>query len=219
MLSMPDDAMREDLVCQSNAYLDVARINDRDFQKDALDYTRSFRAKFPAWARAYENEKSQDTNENVVAELKRFKENQPKISALATELEKTQLEIIDSENPPAQEKACNMIEEILSLMPKDSSGGNSQNNQQKNDQKENKDSKNSDQKDEGKNDEQKEDESDNEKDDEAENDEKEKAEPPKDENNDVEAILKKAEERSKEHESDKKSRMRKLKLPPNEKDW
>ena len=219
MLSMPDDAMREDLVCQSNAYLDVARINDRDFQKDALDYTRSFRAKFPAWARAYENEKSQDTNENVVAELKRFKENQPKISALATELEKTQLEIVDSENPPSQEKACNIIEEILSLMPKDPSGGNSQNNQQKNDQKENKDSKNSDQKDEGKNDEQKEDESNNENDDEAEKDEKEKAEPPKEENNDVEAILKKAEERSNEHESDKRSRMRKLKLPPNEKDW
>ena len=35
----------------------------------------------------------------------------------------------------------------------------------------------------------------------------------------VEALLKKAQERNDEHEADKKARMRKAPLPPNERDW
>ena len=39
------------------------------------------------------------------------------------------------------------------------------------------------------------------------------------EDQEVEATLKKAQERNDEHEADKKARMRKAPLPPNERDW
>ena len=39
------------------------------------------------------------------------------------------------------------------------------------------------------------------------------------EDKEVEALLKKAQERNDEHEADKKARMRKAPLPPNERDW
>ena len=39
------------------------------------------------------------------------------------------------------------------------------------------------------------------------------------EDQEVEAVLKKAQERSDEHEAEKKARMRKAPLPPNERDW
>ena len=35
----------------------------------------------------------------------------------------------------------------------------------------------------------------------------------------IETILRKAQERNDEHEADKKARMRKAPLPPNERDW
>ena len=59
---MPPAAMDEDLIAQSNAWLDVEQFNGRSWQQDALDYTRAFRAKFPAWARAYEQQAQSDTN-------------------------------------------------------------------------------------------------------------------------------------------------------------
>ena len=39
------------------------------------------------------------------------------------------------------------------------------------------------------------------------------------EDQEIEAVLKKAQERSDEHEAEKKARMRKAPLPPNERDW
>ena len=41
----------------------------------------------------------------------------------------------------------------------------------------------------------------------------------KTEEQEIEAVLKKAQERSDEHEAEKKARMRKAPLPPNERDW
>ena len=35
----------------------------------------------------------------------------------------------------------------------------------------------------------------------------------------IEALLKRAQERSDEHEADKKARMRSMRLPSNERDW
>jgi hypothetical protein len=87
LTAMPPAAIGEDLACQSNAWLDVEAFNGRSWQQDALDYTRAFRAKFPAWAQAYEQQAQADTNKPP------FKaEDQAKISALATELEKLQIE-------------------------------------------------------------------------------------------------------------------------------
>ena len=39
------------------------------------------------------------------------------------------------------------------------------------------------------------------------------------EDQEIEAVLKKAQERSDEHEAEKKARMRGARLPPNERDW
>ena len=135
---LPPAAMNEDLVAQSNAWMDVEDFNGRKWQQDALDYTRAFRAKFPAWAQAYEQQAQSDTNKPPFT-----KEDQGKISALATELEKLQLECVTKSLPPSQEKALGIINQIKELLPKDNSSQQSQQPQssQKQDQKQNRDQK------------------------------------------------------------------------------
>ncbi len=214
---MPPAAMEEDLTCQSNAWLDVEAFNGRSWQQDALDYTRAFRAKFPAWAQAYEQQAQADTNKPP------FKaEDQAKISALATELEKLQIECCEKSLPPKQEKALELITQIRELLPKDNNGGGGQgqspqqpqNNEDKQDQK---------QKEENKEDnrqerqQQSQEEEQNKEDDKDGNSGKDEKREEKDQ--ELEAVLKKAQERNDEHEAEKKARMRKAPLPPNERDW
>jgi hypothetical protein len=216
---MPPAAIGEDLVCQSNAWLDVESFNGRSWQHDALDYTRAFRAKFPAWAQAYEQQAQADTNKPP------FKaEDQAKISALATELEKIQLECCEKNLPPKQEKALELIKQIQELLPKDNNGGGGQgqspqqpqNNKDKQDKKQQEENKDNNQQQEQQNrqEQQKEEQRDEEKDESAGQDEK-----PEEKDQELEAVLKKAQERNDEHEAEKKARMRKAPLPPNEKDW
>ena len=50
MVAMPPDAIAQDLIAQSNAWMDVEAVNGNNWQQDALDYTRAFRQKFPMWA-------------------------------------------------------------------------------------------------------------------------------------------------------------------------
>ena len=123
---MPPAAMDEDLIAQSNAWMDVEDFNGRKWQQDALDYTRAFRAKFPAWAQAYEQQAQSDTNKPPFT-----KEQQDRISALATELEKLQIECVAKSLPPSQEKALGIINEIRELLPNDKNNqnGQGQNNQ------------------------------------------------------------------------------------------
>ena len=212
---MPPAAMDEDLVAQSNAWMDVEQFNGRSWQQDALDYTRAFRAKFPAWARAYEQQAQSDTNKPPFTA-----EDQAKISSLATELEKIQLGCIDKSLPPEQEKALEIINEIRELLPKDNnSGGQSQQNQdqqQKNDQNQQKNQQNQDQQQQQQDQQQSEDEN---KDDDKDKEEPDEGDQQDSEDQEVEAVLKKAQERSDEHEAEKKARMRKAPLPPNERDW
>ena len=212
---MPPAAMDEDLVAQSNAWMDVEQFNGRSWQQDALDYTRAFRAKFPAWARAYEQQAQSDTNKPPFTA-----EDQAKISSLATELEKIQLGCIDKSLPPEQEKALEIINEIRELLPKDNnSGGQSQQNQdqqQKNDQNQQKNQQNQDQQQQQQDQQQSEDEN---KDDDKDKEEPDEGDQQDTEDQEVEAVLKKAQERSDEHEAEKKARMRKAPLPPNERDW
>jgi hypothetical protein len=216
---MPPAAIGEDLVCQSNAWLDVESFNGRSWQHDALDYTRAFRAKFPAWAQAYEQQAQADTNKPP------FKaEDQAKISALATELEKIQLECCEKNLPPKQEKALELIKQIQELLPKDNNGGGGQgqspqqpqNNKDKQDKKQQEENKDNNQQQEQQNrqEQQNEERSEEEKDESAGQDEKQE-----EKDQELEAVLKKAQERNDEHEAEKKARMRKAPLPPNEKDW
>ena len=216
---MPPAAMGEDLVAQSNAWMDVEDFNGRKWQQDALDYTRAFRAKFPAWAQAYEAEAQSDTNKPPFT-----KEQQDRISALATELEKLQIECCSKSLPPSQERALRIIDEINELLPKDSNkGGQGQNSP--NQQNQNQDKDQQQQADDNK-DQQQQDESDQQQDQDPneQKDQEQQADDSKDDQQDeedqeLEATLKKAQERNDEHEAEKKARMRKAPLPPNERDW
>ena len=206
---MPPAAMDEDLAAQSNAWLDVEAFNGRSWQQDALDYTRAFRAKFPAWARAYEQQAQSDTNKPPFTA-----EDQAKVSALATELEKIQLGCVDKSLPSEQEKALEIINEIRELLPKDpNGGGQNKQQQQKNNQQQNQNQQNQDQQQQNQDQQQPEGEDDKNKDEPDEGDQQDA------EDQEVEAVLKKAQERSDEHEAEKKARMRKAPLPPNERDW
>ena len=220
---MPPAAMGEDLVAQSNAWMDVEDFNGRKWQQDALDYTRVFRAKFPAWAQAYEQQAQSDTNKPPFT-----KEAQGKISALATELEKLQLECVSKSLPPSQEKALGIINQIRELLPKDNNkngqGQSNQQNQQNQDQNKNQDQQQDQQQ--QQQDQQKPDESDQKQDQDPdkqdqqdEKDGQDEQQDEKKEDQELEATLKKAQERNDEHEAEKKARMRKVPLPPNERDW
>ena len=215
---MPPAAMDEDLAAQSNAWLDVEAFNGRSWQQDALDYTRAFRAKFPAWARAYEQQAQSDTNKPPFTA-----EDQAKVSALATELEKIQLGCVDKSLPPEQEKALEIINEIRELLPKDpNGGGQNQQQQQKNDQQQNQNQQQQQQnQDQQQGQRQQQDEQQDQGDDKNDDnrDEPDEGDQQDAEDQEVEAVLKKAQERSDEHEAEKKARMRRAPLPPNERDW
>lgn len=217
---LPPAAMDEDLVAQSNAWLDAERVNGRDWQQDALDFTRAFRAKFPAWAQAYEREAQADTNKPPFTA-----EAQAKVSALSTELEKIQISCAKQVVAADQEKALRLIDEIRELLPKNPNGGGGQNQQQQdpNQDKQNQSSQNQDKQNQAEanqpseTDEKQTEDPNEQKGEEKEEAEGETAEEPLDEQ--VEDVLKKAQERHDEHEADKKARVRKAPLPPNERDW
>ena len=219
---LPPAAMDEDLVAQSNAWLDVEAFNGRSWQQDALDYTRSFRAKFPAWARAYEQQAQSDTNRPPFTA-----EDQAKVAALASELEKLQLGSVEKPLPPDQEKALAVIEQIRALLPKDPNGGGGGQDQPNQGQNQNRDRQPEQQPEQQpKQDppeqppEEPRQDQDPQKDQEPETPEGEADEPEKSrEEQELEATLKKAQERNDEHEAEKKARMRKAPLPPNERDW
>lgn len=214
---MPPAAMDEDLASQSNAWLDAEAFNGRSWQQEALDYTRAFRQKFPAWARAYEQQAQSDTNKPPFTA-----EDQAKISALATELEKLQLECVEKQLPSNQEESLNLINQIRELLPKDGNGGgqSQQNRQQdKNDQSQRQNQRQQDQQ---QSQDQRQDQSgqdDQDEDEDQKDDERDSGGEEDKEEQEVEAVLKKAQERSDEHEAEKKSRMRRAPLPPNERDW
>ena len=218
---LPPAAMDEDLVAQSNAWMDVEDFNGRKWQQDALDYTRAFRAKFPAWAQAYEQQAQSDTNKPPFT-----KEDQGKISALATELEKLQIECVSKSLPPSQEKAIEVINQIKELLPKDNSSQQSQQSQNQ-DQKQNQEQKKDQnqqqqqqdqQQNQDQQSDQKQDQDPNRPDENPSEDSQDQDEE-KEEDQELEATLKKAQERNDEHEAEKKARMRKAPLPPNERDW
>ena len=144
------------------------------------------------------------------------KEAQAEVAKLAAEVEAIQDRMVQTVLPPEQLKALEKLARIRELLPKDNGGGQGQNNPQQNPQQkpdENKD-KNQDP-DQQKNDQEPP------KDDQQQEppkEEKAPAEEPKD-LKDVEDLLRKAQERSDEHENEKKARMNRAPLAPNERDW
>ncbi len=219
----PPEAMQEDLQSQTNACLNAEAVYGRAWQPDALDFTRAFRARFPAWAKAYEQQAQADTNKPPFTA-----EAQAKVSALSTELEKVQLALCEKAAPERQSEALKLIHEILELLPNQGGGGQGQsrrNPNQKNQDNQNQDNQNqpqnqpdrqNQQQDQSPSD-QRQEENPEQREDEPREGEDDKEPPPED--REVEAVLRKAQERSDEHEAEKRARMRKAPLPPNARDW
>ncbi len=217
LVALPRAAIEEDLVCQSNAWQDVENFNNRSWQQEALDLTRMFRIKFPAWAQQYEQAAQADTNKPPFTA-----EAQAKISALSTELEKLQIDCVKNELPPQQEAAVGLIREIIELMPKDQSSQNGQssdNSQQKQNDNSDKDKNKNDEDPSQQNGEPQEQQAEAQQEEERQAEEKESGNEQSEDDKEIEAILKKAQERADEHEADKKARMRRIPLAPNERDW
>ena len=210
LTAMPPAAIGEDLVAQSNAWQDVEEVNSRPWQKEALDYTRAFRQKFPAWAKAYETQAQSDTNKPPFTA-----EDQAKISAMSTELEKIQMKCCEKNLPPLQEEAIGLLIKIRDLLPKDNKGGGQgqqQNSPQQNQQQ--------DQQQQNEQQDQQQDEQQSQQQDDQQEQQQQQEEAQEEKNDqEVEAVLRKAQERNDEHEAEKKARMRKAPLPPNERDW
>jgi hypothetical protein len=187
------------------------------------------------WAQAYEQQAQADTNKPPFT-----KEAQAEISALATEVEKLQIELLKDKVEDAKverkgggkaaERAAKQFEtlkklaRIQELLPKDKNGGGGQNqqNQQNQNQEQNKDKNKDENKDQNQkqNQDQQQDQQEN-KDDRKEQEEKQSAAEEQEKKNDeqVEDVLRRAQERSDQHEADKKARMKKAPLPANERDW
>ena len=229
---MPPAACDESILAQTNELLKVENEYGRDHQQEALEFTCAFRAKFPAWAQAYEQQAQSDTNKPPFT-----KEAQAEISALATEVEKLQIELAEGkdgvgkierkgggksvERAAAQFEVLKKLSRIRELLPKDGNGGGGQNqnqNQQNQKQNENKDENKDQKQDQDQSQDQRENQQ--EKDREEEKKEQSAAEEQEKKGDDqVEDILRRAQERSDQHDADKKERMKKSPLPANERDW
>ena len=217
---MPPAAVDEGIQCQTNVVTGAEEIGGRPWQGEALDFTRAFRSKFPMWAQQYEQQAQSDTNKPPFT-----KEQQDEISALATEVEKLQIELnegkVEEKDREAKRlDALSKLERIRELLPKDKNSQNQQNqnqqNQQQNQDKQQQD-KNDDKQDQQQNQDQQDQQQDQQEQKEDKKDEKEQQRDATDE--EVEAMMKKAEERNDEHEREKRARMKKMPLPPNERDW
>ena len=240
---LPPGACDEAILAQTNALIAAETVNGRDWQHESLDFTRAFRAKFPMWAQAYEQQAQSDTNKPPFT-----KEAQAEISALATEVEKLQIELCGEEMKLAHSKperkgggkaadhaakefeALKKLNRIRELLPKDKNGGGgqSQQNQNQQNQDQNKDqnkdqNQNQDQDQKQDKDENKDQQQDQQPEQQEEQEQKAEEQKPQDEKSpdqkEVEALIRKALERSEEHENDKRERMRKAPLSPNERDW
>lgn len=179
LVAMPPMSIEEDYIAETN----------KNF-KDALDFTRAFRAKFPLWAKNYQSQAESNTNAAPFTV-----ETQTKISGLATELEQLQMDMTENE------RKLEIINEIRELMPKNPSSGQGQGEGQGDGQA------------------QGEVQSEGEEQDQEEDQDKGAGKDEEKEDSSAEAVLQKAEERSKEYEDKKRRNERRVKLAPNERDW
>lgn len=220
MTALPPLAIDEDVRAQSNAWLDVETVNGRAWQGDALDFTRAFRARFPAWAQAYAQQAQADTNRPPFTA-----ETQAEIAALATRLEQMQISCLSSPDPERQREAVETACRIRDLLPKDPSGGGAPSGSPEAKPKSGdgssgepprQDGKSGD---DGASDLGRQEEAAPPPGEEDGSGEERKDDGPTPEEREADAVLRKAQERSDEHEAEKRARMRKAKLPPNERDW
>lgn len=221
------DVANESLLSQTNAYNKVEALNGRDWQNESLEWTGLFLKKFPRWAQEYEQQAATNTNmPPLTAETK------DKIAYLALRVEKLQKELVAAENKTKQIEAMKLLQQMIDLLPKNpqnQSGDQNQNaggqqnqnrqNQNKNDKSQENKEQNQEQNGEEQSDERQEDENKEEQQEQAGEQQKQDEERDNKKDKEIEAALMKAQERSDEHEDDKRRLMRQGKLPPNERDW
>lgn len=226
---LPPAACDESMLAQTNELVKVENEYGRDWQREALDFTRAFVAKFPMWAQAYEQQAQSDTNKPPFT-----KEAQAEISALAAEVEKMQTGLakdkdensgkverkgggVAAERAVKQFAVLKKLARIKELLPKDKNGGGGQSQQnQKNDKEQSKDKDTNQDRPQNQDQERQEDQ-----DGKKEQEEKQSAAEDQEKKGDdqVEDVLRRAQERSDQHDADKKARMKKAPLPANERDW
>lgn len=219
MLGIQDQlrqAIDRDIFCQTNAYLKAPRTDGYDWQKDALDYTRVFRCKFPAWAQQKEQEIQKKIQGGATNTPPFTKEAQAEIVKLAAESEKLQRDCVAKADKKKEFEVLEKLVRIRELLPPEDGQSNGQQNQQPNQQnpQQNPD-KNKNQDPNQKNDQ---DQQNQEQQQEQKEQKAQEQNDPKDDK-DVEDLLRKAQERSDEHEADKKARARNVPPSPNERDW
>lgn len=211
-------AIDRDIFCQTNAYLRQIRTDGYDWQKDALDYTRIFRCKFPAWARQKEQEIQKKIQEGATNTPPFTKEVQAEIVKLSDETEALQRACVEKADKQKEFEVLEKLVRIRELLPPEDGNGNSNNqqNQQQQNQQQNQD-KDKDQNKDQKTDQDQQEEQQDQQQEQKEQQAQEQDEPKDDQ--ELENLLRKAQERSDEHEADKKARARKVPLSPNERDW
>ena len=202
-VALPPAAVDEDILCQSNALqkLNVRYYDKRDTQAEALQLTQLFIQRFPEWAKQYQQQAQSDTNMPPFTA-----EDQAKISEIAAHTEKLQREIAEaktseSDRRALQSQALKDLLEIRDLLPKQKSQSQQQNQQQQQQNQQQQDQQQQQQQEPKEQQEQKQ--------------EPKKQEQPKD----VQELLRRALEREKEHENDKKKQMRNMPMSPAERDW
>jgi len=206
-VAAPPNMLDEDILNQSNSItrLNLRYLDSRDTQAEAHQLTGLFQQRFPEWAKQYEQQAKADTNMPPFTA-----EDQAKIAEIAAHAEKLQAEIVEkkpagAERLTLQSQALKDLYEIRDLLPKQKNQGQQNQQQQQHQQnqqqqQQNQQQQQQEQKQEQPKEEQKKD---------------EKQKPPQD----VQDILRRALDREKEHENDKKEKMRKLPMSPSERDW
>jgi hypothetical protein len=182
-------------------------LETRDSQAEALQLTRLFRERFPAWADQYIQQAQTDTN---MPPFTFTAEDKAKIEKLAEHVERLQSEVVEKKPPETerrvlQEQALKDLLEIRELLPKQPNQQQQQQQQQQDQQQQNQEQQQQEQ-------EQQQEQQEQEQQPEP---QEQKPEPPQD----VQELLRKALEREKEHEEEKKERMRKMPMVPGERDW
>ena len=204
MMAAPNSIIDEDITCQSNTLSKIDRryLEARDSQVESKALTAMFSERFPKWADQYIKKSQSDTNMPPFTA-----ENKAEIEEICAHALKLQSEIIDKKLTddnarPLQDQALKDLLEIREKLPK-----NPDKNQQPNPQKQPKkqDPQQQPPKEPPKPEDQKKDPKPQE----------QKPEPPED----VKETLRRALEREKEHEDDKKKHMRNIPMSPSEKDW
>lgn len=207
-VAAPPALLDEDILDQSNAVqrLNLRYLEGRETQAESRQLTRLFQARFPDWAKQYEQQAKADTNMPPFTA-----EDQAKVKEIAAHAEKLQAEIVEkkptgAERLSLQSQALQDLLDIRDLLPKQKGQSQQNQQQQQQQQQEQQQQQNQQQQQEQKQEQQKQ---------EQEQKQDEKQKPPQD----VQDVLRRALDREKEHENDKKEKMRKLPMSPSERDW